>query len=433
MISYYQCRKTRPAANFNTETLKKPPRESAVTYMLETLDSTIALVLWVAFPIAAIVLFALIIVVMGENNFLMTSIKRGCGRIVKDPGGNFVKFLGNIHGHVVNKDTGFITEVSDTTSSKNRAARIPFFGYHWMGFNPLLKIHDPNIEYSTSKSSGENGSELKTVVVRINKDLPFQENLTIDLKDMETRNEPNGSGPDIPIILINMSLVVSVRMVSFGAYGTFQDDTSAWTNVVTEMANAAAQTVLGMATYNNIVLRKKVVVMGKDKDGKDAEIDTFEIGPKIADLLNERLKELYKSSSGGASPLLVLSVQITNPALSENNPPEVKKLFSDLNTTRQILGLKLLEAENALKVEQLRAKGNAASIQAAVDAFKGNRAAALELLKSGQMAEAIKVAKPGVISITENKGGQGSNNPPIIVDGTGKRPEPPDGPKPSNN
>lgn len=363
----------------------------------------------------------------------MTKIKRGCARIVKDPGGNFVKFLGNIHGHVVDKDTGFITEVSDPKGSKNRAARIPFFGYHWMGFNPLLRIHDPNIEYSTSKSSGENGSELRTVVVRINEDLPFQENLTIDLTDMETRNEPDGSGPDIPIILIDMSLVVSVRMVSFGAYGTFQDDTSAWTNVVTEMANATAQIVLGMATYNNIVLRKEVVVMGKDENDKPVVTDRFEIGPRIAELLNEKLKELYKSSSGGTSPLLVLSVQITNPALSANNPPEVKKLFSDLNTTRQTLGLRLLEAENALKVEQLRAKGNAASIEAAVAAFKGNRAAALELLKSGQMAEAIKVAKPGVISITENKGGQGSNNPPIIVDGTGKRPESPDGPKPSNN
>ncbi len=401
--------------------------------MLETINSILSATIWVAVPTIAIVLLVLIVVVMGESSFLMTKIKRGCARIVKDPGGNFVKFLGNIHGHVVDKDTGFITEVSDPKGSKNRAARIPFFGYHWMGFNPLLRIHDPNIEYSTSKSSGENGSELRTVVVRINEDLPFQENLTIDLTDMETRNEPDGSGPDIPIILIDMSLVVSVRMVSFGAYGTFQDDTSAWTNVVTEMANATAQIVLGMATYNNIVLRKEVVVMGKDENDKPVVTDRFEIGPRIAELLNEKLKELYKSSSGGTSPLLVLSVQITNPALSANNPPEVKKLFSDLNTTRQTLGLRLLEAENALKVEQLRAKGNAASIEAAVAAFKGNRAAALELLKSGQMAEAIKVAKPGVISITENKGGQGSNNPPIIVDGTGKRPESPDGPKPSNN
>lgn len=401
--------------------------------MLETINSILSATIWVAVPVTAIVVLVLIVVVMGESNFLMTKIKRGCARIVKDPGGNFVKFLGNIHGHVVDKDTGFITEVSNTTSSKNRAARIPLFGYHWMGFNPLLRIHDPNIEYSTSRPSGENGSELKTVKVKINRDLPFQENLTVDLKDMEARNEQDSSGPDIPIVLVNMSLVISVRMVSFGAYGTFQDETSDWTNVVTEKANATAQIVLGKATYSNVMRRTTVIITDKDKNGKEIEIERFEIGSKIAEILNHKLQELYESSSGGASPLSVLSVEITNPALSKNNPPEVIKLFSDLNTTKQALGLDLQRAENALKIKRLQAEGEAAAIGAAVNAFKGNRAAALELLKSGQMAEAIKVAKPGVISITENKGGQGSNNPPIIVDGTGKRPESPDGPKPSNN
>lgn len=396
--------------------------------IIETLIGILSTIGWTIGILAAIAVPILAIILMGQNDIILTSVERGYAKIVKDPGGNFVKYMGNIADHVVDKKTGDIipipkledAQVSSDALLAKQARRIPFFGYQIMGLNPFLRVHDANIEYYTS-ASGEKGT-LGPVRKEIRTNLPHKENLNVVLRGMETRNDTENDGA-IPIILIDLTLVISVELQSLKAYGILPDDSSGWTNVVTEMATAAAQEVLGGSTYNVIVLRQKP---RKDPENKN-ETGEKELSIQILEKLNEKLISVYcEDPKKQKSPLTVVGVQITDPKLSDGNPEGVKKLFERLNTTRQALKLDHETAQNRLKIRELEAQGDAAKVAALVEKYKGDPKLAAMHMRAEMMAKAIEAAKPSVITVNNGNTDKGNGGPPVIINLGNK-------PKGSNN
>lgn len=364
---------------------------------METLDLVIKWTLWGLLVVTVITSPFIIIDLLGRSGKIFSRIPRGFIQGFQDPGGRFVKWAGNIPNHVVDMNTGHIIQKSDPIANDVKvASRIPIFGYVFVGWNPLRSVFDARIKYKTTESSGTESS-LKIVDGEIRTDLPFQENLAIVTEGIQI---DASSVEGLQSLLLDTTCTVGIRAVeSDSMYGILPNDTSPWPNVVQEALEAALRSAFGDTTYEEVV------------KGKGREAIAENVRKSCQNIIDTTYSTAQKNVAvTDKHALVILTLRIASIKVSDRNPKEVLDAFASQNTVDIRAAVRVKEAEANLKVAEMEAKGNAAQIDKVVEAFNGDRAAALAFLKATAMADAIREAKPLVVTTG------GELTPPIILD-----------------